>query len=463
MKKILLSAIIAFLAINLGLYGQDTAQVEQKVKLELVYKKDFNELMVGAEGFPPPEIKQILKDKDIPQEDKDWLLNSLRIEIARRERVLYTNDGKAIKLPDDLQSISTSQNLKYMIVYAAHTDYGGLTADEVKKLREDWLDAYKRYSQWQTRYEKAEENTRRAFMDSMHYWLKISDSLNECIQEVTIRKKKEYKKFLFMETESGKILWEREDMPGWHYIADDGRLVIATGAGTFCNSAWYINEKGEVFKKVEFPSGFGRSGAMTSNGSWFYYLSHGAIVSAFNKMGEFIWRREIEGKLFTSGLLAISNNGYCVASVVIEGTARCKTYLLDRNGKIVSIFDYASYSESFSKDGRFLVMMNRGERGTFIEYVQVEEGRVLWHFDFSELKLWCSSVTLAPDGRFVAATARAGNKTYIVLFNNSGQCIQIIQTGNKRALLPIMFSPHGTIILSKIDNEYFIYRVMKRK
>lgn len=196
MRKFILTTIIAFVAIS-GLYGQekDTAQVEPKIRLELIYKKELGEMMVGPEGFPPPEIKQVLQDKDIPQEDKDWLLNSLRIEIARREKVLYTNDRKAIRLPDDLQSITTSQNLKYMIVYAAHTDYGGMTREQVKKLRDDWLDAYKRCSQWQTKWERESEKKIPEYRDSMHYWLKISDSLNELLREVTMRKKKEYKIF----------------------------------------------------------------------------------------------------------------------------------------------------------------------------------------------------------------------------------------------------------------------------
>lgn len=324
--------------------------------------------------------------------------------------------------------------------------------------------AYRKSDQWQTKWIKATESLEKIRLrDSLEYWVRISDSLNGCIQEVTIRNKKEYRRFIFMKVETGKIVWEREDMPGWQYIADDGKLVIATGAGTFCNSAWYINEKGQVFKKVEFPSGFGRSGGMTSDGSRFYYLSHGVIISAFNKMGELIWQRNIGGKLFTSGLLEMANNGYCIATVFLEGTTQCKTYLLDRDGKLVSIFDYASYSESFSRDGKFLVMMNRGPEGTFIEYVQVEEGRVLWHFDFSQLQLWCSRIALSYDGRLVSATARTGDKSYIVLFNNSGQCIETIQTGDKKATLPIVFSPYGSVIHSKIDNEYFIYRILQGK
>jgi|GEM_PF-2111407 len=48
MKRILFLAIVAFLAGNLGLYGQekDTAQIEPKVKLELVWEKEFGSPVV---------------------------------------------------------------------------------------------------------------------------------------------------------------------------------------------------------------------------------------------------------------------------------------------------------------------------------------------------------------------------------------------------------------------------------
>ena len=52
-------------------------KTESLVTLELLYQKPFAELYSRSEGFPPAEIKQILKRDDIPQEDKDWLLNSL--------------------------------------------------------------------------------------------------------------------------------------------------------------------------------------------------------------------------------------------------------------------------------------------------------------------------------------------------------------------------------------------------
>jgi hypothetical protein len=48
MKKLFLSSIIAFLAISLGLYAQDTAQAEPKVRLEKVWEKEIPE---GVKDF----------------------------------------------------------------------------------------------------------------------------------------------------------------------------------------------------------------------------------------------------------------------------------------------------------------------------------------------------------------------------------------------------------------------------
>jgi len=461
MKKILLSAIIAFLAINLGLYGQDTAQVEQKVKLELVYKKDFNELMVGAEGFPPPEIKQILKDKDIPQEDKDWLLNSLRIEIARRERVLYTNDGKAIKLPDDLQSISTSQNLKYMIVYAAHTDYGGLTADEVKKLREDWLDAYKRYSQWQTRYEKAEENTRRAFMDSMHYWLKISDSLNECIR-LTERNKKEYKKFICMETASGRVLWEKENMDRHIHISNDGKTTIVVPGGFILNTtAFFYDEFGNEVKKVDgFYTPRGSYG-VSADGELFAIVTRKSRedtltmwIKAYDKRGNFLWETEVVGNwTATNPCFAVSpHHGYVVASLMgIHWWREDYTYLLQNSGGVIAKYDFCVEVPTYSMDDKYLILISNKDTLYFIE---TKGGAILWKRNLG--KHGRKTAMIPKDGRVIFIYSDIYERSPAYLLDKKGNVIW--QTPGKLENA-IGLSPAGYFFIPSANPDVIIYRI----
>jgi len=95
MKKILLSAIIAFLAINLGLYAQDTAQTEPKIKLELVWEKGgnfrSNFVFLDEEGYNP--FSSMCKNSTKAIENK---------------RMLYIGEGKIQFLQgNDLKSTNT--------------------------------------------------------------------------------------------------------------------------------------------------------------------------------------------------------------------------------------------------------------------------------------------------------------------------------------------------------------------
>jgi hypothetical protein len=460
MKKLFLSSIIAFLAISLGLYAQDTAQAEPKVKLQLVYKKDFNEMTVGPEGFPPPEIKQLLKDKDIPQEDKEWLLNSLRIEIARRKKVLYTNDGKAIKLPDDLQSISTSQNLKYMIIYAAHTDYGGLTADEVKKLRDDWLDAYKRYSQWQTKYEKAAENFRQAFIDSMHYWLKISDSLNEFIR-LTERNKKEYKKFLCIETASGRVLWEKENMEPPRYISNDAKTIIGVPGYHFFSSAIFYDEYGNEKKRVGGLWGPQGCHDMSADGEMFCVITRinqkdtsVMAVAAYDSAGNQAWLTELAGTWPRGDpCIAVSPTHKYVA-VTLWGKnwwREAYTFLLNEKGIVKNTYNYKTYYPGFSFDDKYLIL---GTIRDTIYFISTDDGAVLWSKVLGGHSY--KKPIVSKDGRAIFFISQVPERHPAYLLDKDGDIIWI---GSHELKNAIGLSPAGYFFIPSANPDVIIYRI----
>jgi outer membrane protein assembly factor BamB len=458
MKKLFLSAIIALMAITLGLYAQEKekTQTEPKVTLELIYQKNFDEI-IGPKGFPPPEITQILKDKDIPQEDKDWLLNSLRIEIARREKVLYANDGKAVTLPDDLQAITTSKNLKYMIVYAAHTDYGGLTAEEVKELKDEWLKSFKNYDQWRAKYEKATTHSKEAYKDSMYYWLEIRDNLERRLSNIQ-KYKKEYKRFICVETKSGMILWENSDIPKVPYISNDGKAVVATlGGGEYghiVTSVFFYDENGQFIKEVDNLYCSSGCAGLSADGERFYIMTRKnpketspTAVASFNVNGSELWRQEVPGNwIVTIPCFDVADNHkYTVVSLN-------STTLIDEDANIIATYNCRTYNPKFSPDGQYLVLP--GDDGD-LYFIQSANGDILWQKPALSRHSYCY---IAPDGKFIIEkTSRI-----IRLYNKDGNVLTestLFDEDPSIVIKEVTLSPTGIYSFVESNVEMLLYRV----
>jgi len=428
------------------IYAQEKemAQAEPVMKLELLYKKEFGELMVGPEGFPPPEIKQILLDKNIPQEDKDWLLNSLRIEIARREKVLYANGGESIKLLDDLQSITTSKNLKYMIVLAAYTDYGGITVEDIRKLRGEWLDAFKKFNQWRAKYEKADENNKEMFKDSMYYWLKIRDDLEIRLTNTQMNTK-EYTGYICMETGSGTVLWQKENMEPPRYISNDGRTVIGVPGYHFFNSAIFYDENGN--EKTRIGGLYGPQGChdMSADGKMFAAITRmnpsdemPMAIAAFDGYGIELWRAEVKGTWppVSPGCIAISHNHKYIAAY-IRGTN-----LFNDNGDIIDTYECRTYKPGFSADDKYVML---GHPRDTIYFVQTNNGDVLWK----------KSLGYQPYSKpFVAKDGRAIFYTDGYLLNSSGN---IVWQDKEGVMNPMGLSPNGYVFIPTTNPDVIIY------
>jgi outer membrane protein assembly factor BamB len=467
MKNLFLTAIIAVMAINLGLYAEEKAQAEPKVTLELVYKMEFNKI-ISADGFPPPEIKQILKEKDIPQEDKEWLLNSLRIEIAKRKKILYTNDGKAIKLPDDLQSISTSKNLKYMIVYAAHTDYGGLTAEEVKELKDEWLKAFKNYDQWRAKYEKATAHSKEAYKDSMYYWLKIRDNLERRLSNIQ-KNTKYIKTVICLETEIGRVLWKKEgekysltgkdeDIFPPSFISDDGKVSIAVpGLGPvkhLYTSIYFYDKYGNEKKVVTGLHGRHGCHDLSSDGEMFctliqikYNDTKIGAVAAYDKDGNELWITEITGTWPDANpCLAVSaNHKYIAAS--IGGTS-----LIDDKGNVINTYNFKTYYPGFSYDEEYLIA---GTLRDTMYFINTTTNKTLWQKSLGGHSH--KKPIMTADGHLIFFVSLLAGQPPAQVIDEKGNSIW---KGSPELENAIGLSPSGYFFIPGSDPELIIYRIL---
>lgn len=463
MKNYLLIATTIIIIIIVGLYAQGKAvqgellpQQTGEIKLELAYQKSFDEI-IGPEGFPPSEIKAILNRDDIPQEDKDWLLNSLRIEIAKRKKILYTNDGNAVQLLDDLQAITTSKNLKYMIVYAAHTDYVGLTAEEVKELKDKWLKAFKNYDQWRAKFEKATTHSKEAYKDSMYYWLEIRDNLERRLSNIQ-QNKKEYKRYICVETKSGTILWENSDIPKIPYISDDGKAVVATpGGGEYghiVTSVFFYDENGRFIKEVDNLYGSSGCAGLSADGKRFYIMTRKnpketspTAVASFDGSGKELWRQEVPGNwIVTIPCFDVADNHkYTVVSLN-------STTLIDEDANIIATYNFRTYNPKFSPDGQYLVLP--GDDGN-LYFIQSASGDILWQKPALSRHSYCY---IAPDGKFIIEkTSRT-----IRLYNKDGNVLTestLFDKDPSIVIKEVTLSPTGIYSFVKSNVEMLLYRV----
>jgi outer membrane protein assembly factor BamB len=451
--------------ICLGLYAEENVvlKVEPRIKLQLIHKGLFEE-MIGPKGFPSSEIMALVKETDVPQIDNEWLLNSLRVEIARKKKVLYTTDKNAISLPEDLNLIITSNNFKFMLVYARHFDYGGFPKEYLKDMRTEANRILKLKFEWDHKLETADDENKNAYRDSMLYWGGEHGKAMACVAEAQ-NKVKRLSTLICMESESGRVLWQKEGytipylgitendviVPAW--ISDDGKRTIAVPSSVVVGFRHVIFYDAEGNREKEWRiNGHNSCHGMSIDGELFYAVireqpdddSLTRYVTAYDKNGYQLWSTGVAG---TSGRnhMGVSPSGK-YAAVTVQGT-----FLLNNKGKIIDNYSIGVHYPAFSTDDKYLVLWAENDTTYFIK---TSTGEVLWKK--SLVGHACKTAAIAKDGKviFIHSVVLERYPAYLLDFDGN-----VIWTGSHDLRNAIGISPSGNYFIPSADPEVIIYRV----
>lgn len=354
-----------------------------KLSLQLVWSTSADDKQIFDEGvFPPPDIEGELKRDDVPEADKQWLLNALRVAAARKDRVLYTDDGRAISLPKDgllRWQIATSRNFKYLMLCPQRWDSEARQELESKASLQP--------------------------PDPLFFYFgseKVQQARKDLAEYERLEKESD---FTFMDSE-GNELWRRHGLPGRVHISNDGKTVVATHRGHWFGSASFYDSKGESIRKVDFPYGAGGNAALSPNGQLFAVIADLAsedgysTVIAYGARGDRLWRTRLPGKPNVSGtarrVFCSTTGRFAVVSFHSPG----KAYLLDRNGNMVTTFGIVATWAEFSATDSHVVVVGRGKVGL----AETEQGTVVLT---AEGKL-TERVGIDPKGQFFVLVGRSG-------------------------------------------------------
>lgn len=404
--------------------------------VEQIWKKTAGERFLSEiEGFPPSEVKSELTRTDVSEEDKEWLLNAVRITTAGQDNILYTDDGRVIELPKGFKGsrgIMPSRNFKYFILDVRYYN------PEVKEEYEWW------------------------------HSLPLKDQANPNFpgEKLAFLKKPEFlNKFIFMDF-TGREIWTKDDMPGRSYISNDGKTVVAIPDGSYFSSASFYDEQGNLLKKAKFPYGRQLTADLSGDGKLFTVAaglepkSENTTIIAFDNKGNELWKRELKGKPLFDRSLTMSENGKHIA-VCLKGIWPSSwTYVLNEKGDLDFTADFFSYVRSFSGDGNYLALLER----KYIDYIDLKEKETLWRYKGTienNLHLWLDVSLL---GDFVALVTFLGeesdNLIEFTLLNKSGKVFHHERVDQSAYYMPqITFSPQGNYIVVNTSMSTLYYRI----
>ena len=414
-----ISVVLVFLSlpgISVAKWGKDYRK--QTFSIRLIWKTSGEEkLFSGEEGFPPRKIKEELEKNDAPEEDKEWLLNALRIIVARQDRILYTNDGKAIELPKDRMfkwRITTSKNFKYLMLCP---------------LRWHWEPKLMLEGTQKQEYQRQEKESAFILMD----W-------------------------------QGNELWRLFSMRRGVYISDDGETVVATHDGhRFGGSSFYdfYNERGKKVRETEFPYGQDGTADLTVGGSRLVVIGgltagggYSTLVG-YNRRGKELWKRRLKGRPNFGGDLKpvyVSNDGSFTGACVRE-----KSYLLDRKGNVIGHLDIPGVGyQAFTTDADYMLLLNSKE----LHFATTRPLDILWSYRPDHDVNYLGAAAILSNKELVAGTVITSSpphKLDVCIFGN-GQILDTMLTleGKEASLLS---SPNGRFLVVNSGTLRAVYDI----
>jgi len=315
MKKAFTVLILISILPVIQVYAQekDTNLSRPSVRLELIHYYDQNQLSDG--GAFLSEIITALgkKEKGIPQEDIDWLLNKIRLDIVRQTKKLYTDKGEEIEIPYFGVGFPHSSDFKYFIFN---------TCDYSKRIA---------------------ENPR-----------------TELVR-----------------TSDGAVIWEIKTMMMDAFVSNDGATVVDITTALppvfrELRNIRFHDANGSVTRTIDNLSSLPEWITMTNDGSLCVVFDrvNGGTFIAYDSFGNEIWRKPV----FCGNLTAMdffNNTEFFLCTYVSDAI---HTLLIDRKGEIIGDYNFAIRKGNFSDDGKYLIFNVTRDS---VNYLNIQNAEVL--------------------------------------------------------------------------------------
>ena len=424
-----IGTVLVFLSlpgISVAKWGKDYRK--QTFSIRLIWKTSGEEKLFSEdEGFPPHKINEELKSSDAPEEDKEWLLNALRIIAVMREKVLYTNEGEAIELPRDgllRWRVTISKNLKYFMLcplrwHAEHkqrtkdmgrlkpsdTGFDFFGAELVERAKRNWAE-----------YQREEKESAFILMD----W-------------------------------KGKEHWRLFSMPGRSYISNDAKTIVATHDGSRVGTVSYYDFYDVKREKVRAWFNYGNDGTADLSADGRHLVVSGGMIArgdsstlaGYNSRGKELWTRKVKGRPHHWRDLTavhVSNDGSFASA-----STRERNYLLDRKGNVIGQLDIREVAyQAFSKDADYMLLLNR----MGLHFATTRPLNILWSYQPNHDVRYLGAAAILSNKELVAGTVITSSpphKLNVCIFGNGRILDTILTLEGKEASL--LSSPNGRFLV----------------
>lgn len=362
-RKIVL--VMGMLALFLSLAGllAHAEEPQEKINVRLVWKRAYaDELIPDRKTFPPPEIQAEIESESTSEIGKRFLINTLRGQVAGRDRLVFFEGGKVTDLKEE----------GYPYVYfSPNEEYIGFGGGKQGITEEEWTRAD-------------------PFAGDMSQ--------------------------LVLMTKKGEFLWRKTNVPMVVNLFDNGEVALRP-CGEFaeppCRLSKIYDREGELildFRNKRESVLMAETDERPIFAFWersyktlWLFGTGGKVVSRIsaNKFSD-------SSTVFYAEDVMPSDDGSYVFLYgrmsrqwgVMPGTQ----FLIDKKGEIIRKFSFDHPKDlDFSPDGDFLAVIDNGKS---LEFIECSTGRILWQNPKKDNKSRLWSVAVSENGEFILLSGR---------------------------------------------------------